>query len=177
MSGPASASPGSSRAQGLTASTLLLTALLAIQSGTTLGPSGPATAAAGPSSLQAEYRQVTIFGIAATPGGTSIDPKLLQIDSELAKLKPGHGFKLRAVQTKRLSADEALPCDLGDSLTATATLLDPQNAEGKVRIQFQLIRDDKVEFSTVVTTPPNQLFFCERPLEADRVLLIGVGAR
>ncbi len=165
--------PVPGRGQGSTAPTLLLTALLAILS----GPTGEANAAASPSSLQADYRQVTIFGIAALPGGTSIDPKLLQIDSELTKLKPGHGFKLRAVQTKRLSADDALPCDLGDGLTATATLLDPQNAEGKVRIQFQLLRDDKVEFSTVVTTPPNQLFFCERPLEDDKVLLIGVGAR
>ena len=77
----------------------------------------------------------------------------------------------------RLAAAETLACDLGQSLKATVRLLDPENAEGKVRIEFTLKRDDKVEFSTVVTTPPNQLFFCERPSTDEEILLIGVGAR
>ena len=124
-----------------------------------------------------DFRQVTIFGILASPDRKSIDPKLLQIDSQLRKLKPGHGFKLRAVESKRLAAGEPLYCDLDESLKATVRLLDAENAEGKVRIEFTLESSQKVEFTTVVTTPPNQIFFCERPSAEGETLLIGVGAR
>jgi hypothetical protein len=48
---------------------------------------------------------------------------------------------------------------------------------GKLRLEFTLKRDGVNEFSTAVTTPPNQLFFIERPLPNGPRLLIGIGAR
>lgn len=130
-----------------------------------------------PTTLDGPDRQVTIFGILLSPDRKSDDPRLLPIADQLRKLKPGNGFRLRSVATERLAASASLRCELGEGLEATATLLDAANDAGKVRLRFELRDGGQVELSTVVTTPPNQLFFCEKPLPDGQQLLIGVGAR
>jgi hypothetical protein len=49
--------------------------------------------------------------------------------------------------------------------------------DGKVQIRCELFRDQDRVFSSVVKTPPNQLFFCQRALNDGSQLLIGIGAR
>jgi hypothetical protein len=121
--------------------------------------------------------QVTIFGVVARPGGSEIDAKLSNIATALRKFRPDHGFKLRGVKSRSLAPGESVRCDLGDDLAAEARLVRGLDDRGKVRIKFSLIRAGRVEFTTTVTTPPNQLFFCEKPLGGSDRLLIGVGAR
>ena len=41
-----------------------------------------------------EARQVTVFGIIATPGSKTADTNLANIKTQLDKLLPKHGFKL-----------------------------------------------------------------------------------
>lgn len=122
--------------------------------------------------------QVTIFGVVARPGGTEVDGRLANIATALRKFRPDHGFVLRGVKSRSLSPGEVVQCPLGDDLAAEAELLKGLDPSGKVRIRFTLRRAGRSEFSTTVTTPPNQLFFCEKPLAggSDR-LLIGIGAR
>jgi hypothetical protein len=122
--------------------------------------------------------QVTVFGIVAKPDDSAIDPKLANIATALRKFRPDHGFALRGVKGKRIAPGESVRCDLGDELVAEAQLVRGLDGDGKVRIKFTLSRAGRAEFTTTVTTPPNQLFFCEKPLSGgtDR-LLIGVGAR
>jgi hypothetical protein len=119
---------------------------------------------------------VTIFGIVASASDPTIDPKLNSISAQLQRLKPDHGFWLHGVESKRLAPGGMLTCDVGDGLTAEARLV-PGHEGGKVRLEFTLKRDGASEFSTAVTTPPNQLFFIERPRADGSSLLIGVGAR
>jgi hypothetical protein len=121
--------------------------------------------------------QVTVFGIVATPGESKTDPKLATIAAQLRKLKPDHGFQLRGHKSEQLVPGETVRCELGDDLTAEAKLLEGVQASGKLRIEFALKRAGKTEFTTTVTTPANQLFFCDKPLPGDDRLLIGVGAR
>jgi hypothetical protein len=125
----------------------------------------------------ADARQVTVFGIVASPARTTVDPKLQSIAAQLRKLKPSHGFRLRAATSERLVAGGTLTADLGDGLESRITLVEPETASGKLRLGFELVRKGKVEYRTTVTTPPNQLFFCEKPLPGGDRLLIGVGAR
>jgi hypothetical protein len=49
--------------------------------------------------------------------------------------------------------------------------------DGKVELRCELFQDEAMRFSTVVKTPLNQLFFCQRPLPDKSQLLIGMGAR
>ena len=48
-----------------------------------------------------EARQVTVFGVIATPGSKTADSNLATIKTQLDKLLPKHGFKLLDAQSKR----------------------------------------------------------------------------
>jgi hypothetical protein len=122
-------------------------------------------------------RQVTLFGVIATPNDMSVDPKLASVAPKLRKLLPNHGFKLLDSQTKRVQSGGIITCDLGGGRTAAAKLLRPVDEDGKVRLRCELLLDDVKQFSTQVATPPNQLFFCDKGLDDGTRLLIGVGAR
>ena len=60
----------------------------------------------------APARQVTLFGVIATPHDLQIDPKLARVAPQLRKLLPNHGFRLLGVQSKRLTASQSLSCPL-----------------------------------------------------------------
>ncbi|HEV3121613.1 MAG TPA: hypothetical protein VGY53_06910, partial [Isosphaeraceae bacterium] len=55
-------------------------------------------------------RQVTLFGILATPGSNTIDPRLNSIAPELKRYWPNYGFKLLEVQSRRLMVGQSLTC-------------------------------------------------------------------
>lgn len=120
--------------------------------------------------------QVTVFGIVADPNLKTIDPKLVEIAEQLQRLRPGHGFALWGVKSARLANGGAVSCPLRDGLTVEVTLAGLTNT-GKVRLEVALLQNGATQFRTAVTTPPNQLFFCERPLPDGARLLIGIGAR
>jgi hypothetical protein len=120
---------------------------------------------------------VTLFVILATPGSEVLDPKLAAIEGQLRKLLPGHAFKLLDVRSKRLGAEESLRCDLDNGWAASAELVQPLDANGKVELRCRLLQQETVQFVTLVATPPNQLFFCDRLIGNGQRLLIGVGAR
>jgi hypothetical protein len=122
-------------------------------------------------------RQVTVFGVIATPGGKAVDAKLLRIKSQLHQLMPDHSFKLLDAQTRRMVAGDSIPCDLGSSYRVDTCLIEPLDANGMVQLRCELFRDQDRLFSTLVKTPSNQLFFCQRALDDGSQLLIGVGAR
>jgi hypothetical protein len=143
-----------------------------------LAPEAHARARARRASAAADdARQVTLFGIVAMPNSTAIDPKLVQIADQLRKVKPNHGFKLLEVRSKRLAATESVACDLGNGYVAATELVKPLDLNGKVQLRCTLSRFGDVLFNTLVTTPPNQLFFCDKPLDDGTRLLIGIGAR
>jgi len=122
-------------------------------------------------------RQVTIFGIVATPNDSTIDPKLKAIAPQLRELLPNHGFRLLDVKTKRLAAGQTVTCDLGGGATAATTLIRPLDDDGKVQLRCDLLVNDVSQHATLVATPPNQLFFCDKVLNNGSRLLIGIGAR
>jgi hypothetical protein len=122
-------------------------------------------------------RQVTVFAIVATPGTKTVDSKLATIKPQLDKLMPQHGFKLLDVQSKRLVAGESVACNLRNGYTTQTFLAGPVDENGKVPLRCELILNQSREFSTLVKTPMNQLFFCEQELQDGSALLIGVGAR
>ena len=66
---------------------------------------------------------------------------------------------------------------LEDGFTASARLVEPLDENGKVQIRCEVLSDEVVVLETMVTTPPNQLFFCEKKLDNGSRLLVGVGAR
>jgi hypothetical protein len=129
-------------------------------------PNGPAPA-----------RQVTLFAIIATPGASELDPKLAGIEGQLRKLLPGHGFKLLDVRSRRLITGESVRCGLGNGWAASAELVAPLDANGKVELRCVLVQNADAQFDTLVATPPNQLFFCDRMMGNGQRVLIGVGAR
>lgn len=153
-------------------STGLVAALIMLVAPASRGPAEAPAPTPAPTSFQ-----VTIFGIEARPGETGVDPKLASIAEPLRKLRPNNGFTYRGHKSVRLSPGESVRCDLGDGLVAEAQLKSGPNEAGKVVIQFTLWRGDRARFTTKVTTPLNQLFFCEKPLGPRDRLLIGVGAR
>jgi hypothetical protein len=125
-----------------------------------------------------EPPQVTVFGLIATPEGKTPDSsKLATIKAQLDKLLPKHGFRLVDAQTKRIEAGESVTCELEDGYSVVTSLVEMSDENGKVQLRCELFRDDVRQFSTLVKTPLNQLFFCQRPLENGSQLLIGVGAR
>jgi hypothetical protein len=122
-------------------------------------------------------RQVTVFGIIALPNTEAIDPKLEKIEIQLRKLLPNHGFKLIEVKSKRLMAGQVVRCDLGGGWTISTVLIEPLDADGKVQLKCDLLLNKVTQFETLVSTPPNQLFFCDRVRADGSHLLIGIGAR
>jgi len=147
---------------------VLLLAALAVG----IGPSARLLRAQASTALQ-----VTVFAIVATPDGGEIDPKLVQIEPQLRKLLPGHGFKLLGVRSKRLRAGQSVRCDLEGGLIASTTLMRPSDENGKVELLCVLAANGVTQFNTLVATPPNQLFFCDQMRNDGTRLLIGVGAR
>jgi hypothetical protein len=124
-----------------------------------------------------ETRQLTVFGVAATPESKAVDTKLAIIKAQLDKLLPKHGFKLLDAQSKSIGAGESVTCDLRNGYRVVASLVQPVDENGKVQLRCELFRDEDRIFSSVVKTPPNQLFFCQRALNDGSQLLIGIGAR
>lgn len=123
-------------------------------------------------------RHVTVFAILATPDGKSVDGRLTTIQKHLARLLPGHDFKLLDAQTARIVAGESIECKLTHGYEVETTLVRPIDDEGKVQLRCELSLDGERQFSATVRTPLNQLFFCERPYLTDgSKLLIGVAAR
>jgi hypothetical protein len=125
----------------------------------------------------APARQVTLFGVIASPFDPRIDPKLAKIAPQLRKLLPGHGFRLLDVQSKRLTASQSVTCNLEDGFTAAATLIQPVDENGKVRLRCAVLQKEVVALESLVTTPANQLFFCDKLLPNATRMLIGIGAR
>jgi hypothetical protein len=124
-----------------------------------------------------EARQVTVFGVIATPGSKTADTNLSAfIKTQLAKLLPKHGFQLLDAQSKPIVAGESVTCDL-HGYTVVISLVQSVDENGKVQIRCELFQDQDRQFSTLVKTPPNQLFFCQRALKDGSQLLIGVGVR
>jgi hypothetical protein len=122
--------------------------------------------------------QVTMFAILATPRSAQVDPKLARIEAQLHKILPDHGFKLLDAQSKRLNVGESVACKLGgDDGVATAKLVQAADAQGKVRLRCELTRQKERRLDTLVTTPLDQLFFCDEKLPNGARLLIGIGAR
>jgi hypothetical protein len=153
-----------------TAAAMALTGLAWAQSET--APSKPrAPAEAGAS------RQVTLFGVLATPGDAKVDPKLADVAPQLRKLHPGHGFRLLGAKNQRLEAGQSVDCDLGGGVVARTELVHVLDPKGKVQLRFALDADGKTKFVTTVTTPPNQLSFCDKELTNKSRLVIGFGAR
>jgi hypothetical protein len=122
-------------------------------------------------------RQVTVVGISATPGIKTVDSKLAIIKSQLDELLPEHGFRLLGAQSGRILAPESVACNLNNGYTVSIRLIKPLDENGRVQLRCELFRENAQEFSTLVKTPANQLFFCQRTLPDGSQLLIGVGAR
>jgi hypothetical protein len=126
----------------------------------------------------AQPRQVTVFAIIATPENKKVDSKLANIQAQLERLLPQHGFKLVDAQISPLLAGESVDCDLGHGYTVETTLVRPLDEDGKVRLRCELSLDKALQFSANVKAPLNQLFFCERPfLDDGSKLLLGIGVR
>lgn len=126
----------------------------------------------------APARQITLFGVLASPVDLTIDPELKPIEAQLRKLLPNHGFKLLGVKNKRLAVGDVLECKFGDSgFEAAVQAVDLLDSEGKVQLRFNLEYQESTELGTLVRTPPNQLFFCDKALPDRHRLLIGIGAR
>ena len=122
-------------------------------------------------------RQVTVFGVLATPGGKTVDPRLSSIHKQLDNLLPKNGFRLLDARSERIVDGEAVTCNLGNDYTLTTSLVKSLDDNGKVELRCELLREKRNEFSTLVKTPVSQLFFCQRALDDGTQLLIGVGAR
>ena len=137
-----------------------------------LGPAVSPTFAQG-----LDGRQVTVFGVVATPGQGVDDPKLKEVLPQLRQLVPGHSFRLLKVESKRLVAGETVNCDLGAGFVATSQLSTPIDANGKIQMRFDLTCQGISQYQTIVTTPPNQIFYINRMLPNGERLIIGIGAR
>jgi hypothetical protein len=123
-------------------------------------------------------RQVTVFAVLATRNTPTADPRLSgNVKAQLRKILPDHGFKLLDVQSKNIEMNQALTCDLGGGYTAQTVLVKSLDENGKVQFRCKVALDKVPEFTTLVKTPVNQLFFYERALKNGTRVLIGVGAR
>ena len=122
-------------------------------------------------------RQVTVFAVIASPDDPSVDPKLKKVLPQLRKLLPKHGFRLLDVKSKRLKSNQSIVCDLGDGYRSTTTLTEPSDEDGKVKLRCSVLLNDVPLLESNVTTPANQLFFCDKALDDGTRLLVGIGAR
>ncbi len=145
--------------------------------GSDLGPVRAGIEPRGALSADDLARQVTVFAILATPRSTVVDPRLDKIETQLRKVLPDHGFKLLDVQSRRIEVSQSVTCDLGNGYKAETVLVRSLDENGKVQLRCTLALKGKPEFSTLVKTPVNQLFFYERSLKDGNRVLVGVGAR
>jgi hypothetical protein len=147
--------------------------------GLALGLSGPHVSRAEVKTETDEdlARQVTVFGLIASPGSKTTDSKLVRIKAQLDTLMPQHGFRLLDAQSHRIGAGEAITCELGNGYTVETLLIQPLDSSGKIQLRCELFLNQVRQFSTVVKVPLNQLFFCQRALQDGTQLLIGIGAR
>ena len=123
-------------------------------------------------------RQVTVFGVLATPNSKTVDSRLSSVfRSQLGKLLPKNGFKLLDARSGCIVDGESITCSLGNGYSLTTLLVKPLDENGKVELRCELFHDNVSEFATFVKTPVDQLFFCRRELSNGSQLLIGVGAR
>jgi len=122
-------------------------------------------------------RQVTVFGVLATPNAKTLDSRLSNVQSQLDKLLPKHGFKLLDVRSERIVDGESITCSLGHGYSLTTLLVKPLDENGKVELRCELLHDKVSEFATLVKTPVDQLFFCRWQLSDGSQFLIGAGAR
>lgn len=124
-------------------------------------------------------RQVTLFAIRATPNDPAIDPKLKAIAPQLKRLMPNHGFQLLNVQSHTLRVNQTISCKISDQLVAKADLVNGLGTDGKVQFRFSLQepRSGMALATTLISTPPNQLFFCDKVFDDGTKVLIGIGAR
>jgi hypothetical protein len=124
-----------------------------------------------------ESRQVTLFAVIASKDDVRIDPKLSKVSTQLRKLLPNHGFRLLSVKTKRLMIGQTLTVRLDGELTAATRLDQALDDNGKVQLKCEVLRGQAVLLESLVTTPANQLFFCDKMLPDGNRLLVGIGAR
>lgn len=132
-----------------------------------------------PKGLDADAsRQVTVFGIDATPGKATVDPSLREVAPQLRKLLPDYSFRLVDAENHRLSQGADLVCEAGEDRVLRVRLLDFLDEDGKIRLRVRLTSSDqgKTYFDRVVATPANQLVFLQKRTGKGR-LLIGLGAR
>jgi hypothetical protein len=123
-------------------------------------------------------RQVTIFGVLATPGSKTVDSRLSNVfRSQLEKLLPKNSFKLLDARSGSIVDGESITCSLGQGYSLTTLLVKPLDENGKVELRCELFHNKVSEFATLVKTPLDQLFFCRRELSDGSQLLVGVGAR
>ena len=120
-------------------------------------------------------RQVTVFGVVATPADRTTDPRLVKYSNELAGLIPHHGFKLLDAQSTRIIDGESVTCKFSNSYSVKASLVKSLNENGKVEIRCELFHDHARQFATLVKAPLSQLFFCQEALPDGTQLLIGIG--
>jgi hypothetical protein len=123
-------------------------------------------------------RQVTVFAILATRNAPTVDPRLTSnVKAQLRSILPDHGFKLLDVQSKNVEVNQVLTCDLGGGYTTETVLVKSLDENGKVQLRCKVAHDKVPEFTRLVKTPVNQLFFYERSLKNGSRVLIGVGVR
>ena len=87
-------------------------------------------------------RQVTVFGVLATPGAKTVDSRLSNIHRQLDKLLPGNGFKLLDARSERIVDGESITCSLGNGYTLTTSLVTPLDENGKVELRCELFHDE-----------------------------------
>jgi hypothetical protein len=123
-------------------------------------------------------RQVVMFGVLATPGGTAMDPKISPVvAARLRQVLPGHGFKLIHNKSERVLQGPSHELDMGGGFEAVAQLMNPLDTTGKVQMQFALNFQGVLQFQSIVVTPADQFNFFDKMLPNNSHLLIGVGAR
>ena len=143
-----------------------------------LGLAGPVPSPKFSAIVVGPTRQVTLCAIVADPNDLMVDPKLEQIQGQLRKLLPKHGFRLIDVQSKSLEVGQSVRCETAQGVQARSELVNVLDAHGKVQLRVSLeLTGGLPQFSTVVNTPPNQFFFVDQPILDGRRLLIGIGAR
>ena len=130
-----------------------------------------------PPGMQAQDRRVTLFGILATPGQGMDDPDLKDLLPQLRQVLPQHTFKLVKVVSKNVATNGTIVCDLGDGFVASSQLLNPLDMNGKVQLRFELSVGGLPQYQTIVTTPPNQVFYINRMFPNGNRLIMGIGAR
>ncbi len=119
--------------------------------------------------------QVTVFGIVAVPNQAMMDPKLKAIAPNCAACSP---TMVSSCSTSRASGsrpDRPSVANSGGAAAAT-TLMMPLDDNGKVQLRCELLQNEVSQVATMVATPPNQLFFCDKARPDGSRILIGIGA-